>query len=126
MAEGSESNDALHQHDAATTVAEADAISPATPVIDAGVALTGDSIKVAEPREAPTRAERLGQREWTRSSLAFAFVIIFALIIVFVGSKVGTRDWAETKELLQILLPAETALLGSALGFYFGAKSNER
>jgi hypothetical protein len=25
------------------------------------------------------------------------------------------------KELLQILLPAETALLGSAVGFYFGS-----
>jgi hypothetical protein len=27
------------------------------------------------------------------------------------------------KQILQILLPAETALLGSATGFYFGAKS---
>jgi len=27
------------------------------------------------------------------------------------------------KQILQILLPAETALLGSAMGFYFGAKS---
>ena len=27
------------------------------------------------------------------------------------------------KQILQILLPAETALLGSATGFYFGARS---
>lgn len=93
---------------------------------DAGVALSGLAIETAEPKEAPTRAERLGRREWTRSSLAFAFVLIFALTIAFVMSKVGTRDWGETKELLQILLPAETALLGSALGFYFGTRSNER
>jgi len=30
------------------------------------------------------------------------------------------------KQILQILLPAETALLGSATGFYFGAKSKGR
>lgn len=29
------------------------------------------------------------------------------------------------KQILQILLPAETALLGSATGFYFGAKGRE-
>jgi hypothetical protein len=29
------------------------------------------------------------------------------------------------KQILQILLPAETALLGSATGFYFGAKAKE-
>jgi hypothetical protein len=29
------------------------------------------------------------------------------------------------KQILQILLPAETALLGSATGFYFGAKSKK-
>jgi len=28
--------------------------------------------------------------------------------------------WIETKDLLQILLPAETALLGIVVGFYFG------
>jgi len=68
----------------------------------------------------------LGRREWTRSGLAFAFVIIFGVTIIFAFFKVGTYDWAQTKDLLQILLPAETGLLGSALGFYFGARSNER
>lgn len=29
------------------------------------------------------------------------------------------------KQILQIVLPAETALLGSAMGFYFGAKAKE-
>ena len=29
------------------------------------------------------------------------------------------------KQILQILLPAETALLGSATGFYFGAKARQ-
>ena len=53
MAEGLGTNDALHEHDADTMVAAVDASSAATPVIDAGMALTGDSIKVAEPREAP-------------------------------------------------------------------------
>jgi hypothetical protein len=50
--------------------------------------------------------------------------------------KVGTndRDLALTlaerpfdhlKQILQILLPAETALLGSAMGFYYGSQSRK-
>jgi len=91
------------------------------PTVDAGPPVSTAALQSAAPRK-----ERLGRQEWTRTSLAFAFVIIFAVTILFVMSKVGTRDWGETKDLLQILLPAETALLGSALGFYFGTKSNER
>jgi hypothetical protein len=30
--------------------------------------------------------------------------------------------WPDAKDWLQALLPAETALLGSAIGFYFGSK----
>jgi hypothetical protein len=33
-----------------------------------------------------------------------------------------TRKWEETKELLDVLFPALTALFGSAVGFYFGTK----
>ncbi len=90
--------------------------------VDAG----GPPLSTAALQSAAPREERLGRREWTRSGLAFAFVVIFGATIIFAFFKVGTRDWVQTKDLLQILLPAETGLLGSALGFYFGAKSNER
>ena len=61
-------------------------------------------------------------QEVVRSLLAFTFVIILVLTIVFAFQNVGGPNWANTKELLQLLLPAETALLGSAVGFYFGSR----
>lgn len=60
--------------------------------------------------------------ELIRTGLALKFVIIFGVTIVFAFSKVEDSGWANVKELLQLLLPAETALLGSAVGFYFGAR----
>jgi hypothetical protein len=57
-----------------------------------------------------------------RGWLAFAFVAIFAGTIA--GAFVcvcNATCWPQMKELLQLLLPAETALLGSAVGFYFGS-----
>lgn len=60
-----------------------------------------------------------------RGWLALAFAIIFgvttitALIIV---SVVSDLHWANMKELLQILIPAQTALLGSVVGFYYGTQ----
>jgi membrane protein YqaA with SNARE-associated domain len=52
------------------------------------------------------------------------FVLIFAATILAATSVLlfVPDAWAQEKELLQLLLPAETALLGSAVGFYFGAK----
>ena len=34
-------------------------------------------------------------------------------------------DYEKTKEILDKLLPALTALIGSALGFYFGSKDKQ-
>lgn len=36
--------------------------------------------------------------------------------------EIHSSDWANVKTLLDILIPAESALLGSAVGFYFGTK----
>lgn len=60
-----------------------------------------------------------------RLLLALSFVVIFFLTVywAFSGVEGGNPNWSNTKELLQILLPAETALLGSAVGFYFGART---
>lgn len=35
------------------------------------------------------------------------------------------RPFDHLKQILQILLPAETALLGSAMGFYYGSQAKE-
>jgi hypothetical protein len=59
-------------------------------------------------------------REVVRLLPAGALVFILAVVIFFSFQKVD--NWDQTKELLQILLPAVTALLGSAVGFYFGTR----
>ncbi len=59
-----------------------------------------------------------------RRDLAYIFTAIFAATVAFacVAVLVSSDTWKNVKELLPIILPAEAALLGSATGFYFGAK----
>jgi drug/metabolite transporter (DMT)-like permease len=63
-------------------------------------------------------------RAWVTGSLLGAFIvlIVFAAAVAALGTK---EHWDETKEMLQVLLPAVTGLLGSALGFYFWAQSKK-
>jgi len=60
-------------------------------------------------------------REVVRAGLDLVFALIFGITIVYAFLATGTDRWGDTKELIQIL-PAETALLGSAVGFYFGTR----
>lgn len=60
------------------------------------------------------------RQEWTRTILAIAFVALLALVIVLAFER--AQSWEETKELLDVLLPAVTALIGSAVGFYFATR----
>ena len=61
--------------------------------------------------------------EFMRALLAWVFVLIFALTVVWAFINVEQKmTWEHTKELLTLLLPAETALLGSAVGYYFGSR----
>jgi hypothetical protein len=89
---------------------------------------------MAGTREAPsaysTQEEDQPQEEgairrdggWVvRAALALLFSAIFLLTIILSFTHLSTKDWIDTKEWLQALLPAETALIGSATGFYFGA-----
>ena len=49
------------------------------------------------------------------------FAVLLALTIVLAyGSPVLGQNWAQTREWFNVILPVETALLGSAVGFYFG------
>lgn len=86
-----------------------------------------------EVRRVPPPAERIeeaskGRRfisdEIVRGFLAVFFTLIFLLTIVLSFLHLSTKDWGQTKEWLQVLLPAETALIGSATGFYFGARKS--
>jgi hypothetical protein len=49
------------------------------------------------------------------------FAILLALTIVLAyGSPLFGQNWTQVMQWLQVILPVETVLLGSAVGFYFG------
>ena len=53
--------------------------------------------------------------------LVWFFAALLALTIVLTyGSPLFGQNWAQIMEWLQVILPVETVLLGSAVGFYFG------
>jgi hypothetical protein len=62
-------------------------------------------------------------RESVRGGLAFILTVIFGLAVGFPLILIFFGHWDATKEWLQAILPALTGLLGSAMGFYFGTRS---
>jgi hypothetical protein len=48
----------------------------------------------------------------------FAVLLALTIALVYLGPFSG-QDWAQTMEWLQVILPVETVLLGSTVGFYF-------
>jgi hypothetical protein len=90
-----------------------------------------DLVNLAESAQAGVRLERFNPqqkqesvRAWVTGTLLAALIVllVFAAAVAAIGSK---DHWEETKEMLQILLPAVTGLLGSALGFYFGTQAKK-
>ena len=77
-----------------------------------------ERVPIGEPRV--RLAVQEGAREFVRLLIAGALVAILIAIVILSLQKVN--NWSETKDLLQILLPAVTALLGSTIGFYFGSR----
>ena len=80
---------------------------------------TGDLIVT----EADRRARR---QDWVRASVTGCFLLLLLILIVFacLAARSSNEHWLQTKELLQIILPALTGLLGSSLGFYFGSRQS--
>ena len=60
-------------------------------------------------------------RELARGTLAFVLTAIFGLTIYLAFRNAGTNRWNDTKQLLDVLIPAESALLGTAVAFFFSA-----
>jgi len=67
-------------------------------------------------------ARRTVGEEFIRALLAIIFAVAFAGAVGV--SYLQLQSWSDTKEWLQIVLPATTALLGAAIGFYFGTRGN--
>lgn len=61
-----------------------------------------------------------------RGYLAIAVLAIFAITILlsFYALLKGPGQWANAKQLLEVVLPIETGILGTALGYYFGSRGN--
>lgn len=72
----------------------------------------------------PYLAEK--QRDYVRLIVTIGLLSMFAWVIVWasVESASWKEHWDQTKDMLQIILPALTGLIGSVLGFYFGSKGD--
>ena len=65
----------------------------------------------------PLNARLVKERARALLVSTFALAFLFTLAASFAGS---LAKWSSAKDWLQVVLPAETGLFGSALGFYFG------
>jgi hypothetical protein len=96
--------------------------APANPnsPIDAGAPISPTSIEY--------------HREETRSKLAFALIAIFgvevlAALATFVFPHqlgIDSADLASVKDILSIVFSPTVALVGSAMGFYFGTEGKKQ
>ena len=58
---------------------------------------------------------------WEDVTLVGFFAVLLALTIVLAyGSPLFGQNWTQVMAWLQVILPVETLLLGSTVGFYFG------
>ncbi len=66
------------------------------------------------------------QRDYVRLIVTVGLLLMLAWIIVWASIESASwRDhWEQTKEMLQMILPAVTGLIGSVIGFYFGSGVN--
>jgi hypothetical protein len=66
--------------------------------------------------------------DWVRAAIAAALLSAFLAIIAFAlySTRASAEVYTRTKDLLDKLLPALTGLIGSALGFYFGSRTERR
>jgi hypothetical protein len=74
------------------------------------------------------RAEPFIQHHWAepasvRGYVTLSAVLIFAVTVGWAGIQAGGTHWAQTKDLLLIVLPFETGILGSALTYFFNTRT---
>lgn len=62
------------------------------------------------------------QRDWVRLIVACGLLLILGYLVVFATIEATSwpAHWSQTKEMLQIILPALTGVIGTVIGFYFG------
>ena len=73
------------------------------------------------PGEKPYSSEK--QHDYVRLTVTVGLLAIFGYLVVFasVESTSWPSHWQQAKEMLQIILPAITGIIGTVIGFYFGS-----
>ncbi|MGI4827781.1 MAG: hypothetical protein ACRYFU_06275 [Janthinobacterium lividum] len=73
------------------------------------------------PAQKPYSPEK--QRDYVRLTVTVGLLAIFGYLVVFasIESTSWPAHWQQTKEMLQIILPAITGIIGTVIGFYFGS-----
>jgi TRAP-type C4-dicarboxylate transport system permease small subunit len=68
------------------------------------------------------------QQDYVRLIVTIGLLLMFAWVIVWasIESTSWKDHWDQTKDMLQIILPALTGLIGSVLGFYFGSRGTSK
>jgi hypothetical protein len=79
----------------------------------------------SRPLRAGLFAEFVG-REVVRALLALAALLLVCGTIYLAYRASQQHQWTAAKQWLQVVLPAEMGILGSVLGFYFGAHQSDR
>src|SRR5262245_19205976 len=87
--------------------------------------LPAETLDVKDTAEARPEERRVAwrialQQEGMRGVIAL--ILLLLLAVAMVGSITTAGNWSEMKEWLEVWLPALTALLGSASGFYFASR----
>jgi len=70
-------------------------------------------------------AELEKRRDWVRLIVTVGLLAILAFVVIWACFETSSwpDHWNQTKEMLQIVLPALIGLIGSVIGFYFGTSS---
>ena len=59
------------------------------------------------------------RRDWVRAAYLGLLVFVFVGVIAFACYANQFGDWAKAKDLLAVVLPALTGLIGAGTAFYF-------
>lgn len=91
---------------------------------DYNIINTDASAQAHTPATKPYEPER--QRDTVRMFVTLGLLASFLGLIFWAcrESVISAVLWAQTKDMLQIILPALSGLLGSVIGFYFGSGAN--
>lgn len=82
-----------------------------------------------EPQQRP-RFDIVEAQERTRATLAYCLLSVLGVTLLGVGAFITVSPDGEKsekdRELITLIWTSEVALVGSALGFYFGSQSKSR